>query len=182
MRIFISIVILCFSVTVGRAQQKDLMIYLQACKSGDAVTVKKYAFGQDCKANISSYHYLSGTAFSTDQPGLTGFKAIVTINSADVQKTVVLYYDHTQNHWSVFNLFSDADMEKQYQRLKTAIESNNFYADKEIVFSDMATSAIAAGHIAVANKYIGMAYVAAQENGNTGFDTSTVDTVLSSLR
>jgi len=158
MRIFISIVILCFSVTVGRAQQKDLMIYLQACKGGDAVTVKKYAFG------------------------LTGFKAIVTINSADVQKTVVLYYDHTQNHWSVFNLFSDADMEKQYQCLKTAIESNNFYADKEIVFSDMATTAIAAGHIAVANKYIGMAYVAAQENGNTGFDTSTVDTVLGSLR
>lgn len=159
------------------------MTYLQACKTGDPITAKNYAFGQQLKYSINNYHYLSGTTFNTDQPGIPGFKAIISLNTDHVlvQKTAIMYFDRMQGHWSVFNLFSDADMEKQYQRLKTAIESNDFYADKEIVFSDMATFAIAAGHIAVAHKYIGMAYVAAQENGNTGFDTSIADTVLNNL-
>lgn len=187
--------IILFSLTgiTALAQEQDLTKYLKACKTAEIERVQAfiadYSFGKKPDYNITDFSTFTGLEFTTDIPGLKGYKAMgnctIKNKSGDVldkKMMAVMYFDKIKNHWSVFSVREVADPKSEYEISKADIEAGKFYTSKEFVYKNAAYWSLMAGQINDAKKYIGLAIDAAKESTSTiPFSTNQIDIVLKSI-
>lgn len=178
-----------FSLTTS-AQQQDLTKFLEAYKTAEfeesQTVIANYSFGEKADYTISEYSKFSVLTFNTDIPNVKGYKAIGNCkvkNKAggfiDKRMMVVMYFDKTKKHWSVFSLREVAESKNEYEIAKADVEAGKFYTSKEFVYRNLAYWSLMAGQIKDGKKYIELAIEAAKESANSiPFDTSQIDVVI----
>lgn len=171
------------------AQESDLVKYLNAYKTSEfeesQTIISDYSFGQGAKYTMAAYSKFEGMSFNTDIPTIKGYKAIGICklkNEAggfiDKRMMVVMYFDKTKNHWSVFSLREPAESNTEYETSKSSVEANNFYTSKEIVYRHLAYWSIMAGQLQDGKKYIELAIEASKDKkkkNSIPFDTANID-------
>ena len=115
------------------AQEQDLIKYLDSYKTAEfeesQTVIADYSFGQNADYTISEYSKFSGLIFNTALPSVQGYNAIGNCkvkNKAgsfiDKRMMVVMYFDKTKNHWSVFSLREVAESKNEYEIAKANVE------------------------------------------------------------
>ncbi len=172
------------------AQEQDLVKYLNVLKAAGAeraqTVIADYSFDKKADYTIADYSKLTGESFDTDIPAIKGYKASgdckIKKNDGSIEDKkmmVVMYFDKTKNHWSVYSLRTIADTKQEYESSKNEVEAGKFYTSKEFVYKNLAYWSLMSGHLQDAKKYIDLGIEAAkQTTSSTPFTTGQIDVVL----
>ncbi len=186
---YILILFSLFSLT-ALAQEQDLVKYLNVLKAAGAeraqTVIADYSFDKKADYTIADYSKFTGESFDTDIPAIKGYKAT---GDCKIKKTdgsiydkkmlVVMYYDKTKNHWSVYALRQIADTNKEYETAKKEVEAGSFYTAKEFGYKNLSYWSLMSGHLQDARKYIDLGIEAAKETtSSVPFTTSQIEVVL----
>ncbi len=174
------------------AQKQDLIKYLNAYKIAEFEEAQKiiadYSFGEKAEYTLSEYSDFEGFSFDTDIPSIKGYKAIGNCklkNKAegfiDKRMMVVMYFDKTKKHWSVFSLREVADSKHEYEAAKADVEADKFYTSKEFVYRNLAYWCLMAGKIKDGEKYIQLAIESSKESTSHIAFTTQIDVAIKSI-
>ena len=171
------------------AQKAELTKYLNAYKTSEfeesQVIIKEYSFDQRAEYTMSEYSYGDGLLFNTDISSIQGFKVIINCklkNKADgfidKRMLIVMYYDKTKKHYSVFDICEAADSKSNYLTYKKEVDDGKFNLEKEYEYRSLSYWALMSGQIKEAKKYIDLAIEEAKLKNNNFFNSFNVDLIL----
>jgi hypothetical protein len=174
--------------SVVRAQDDRLNEYLNALQTKDSETSKdiidRTSFHLTNEYTLYSFEKLAGEYFDTDVNGIKGYKASIAAIAIDGDQNkitdtflAVMYYDHREALWKVFDFRTKADPCYEAAVSQSDIDKDKFYTDKEYVYRNLGYWQMMCGNIARAENAFRLASVEAEAKGMPDFVKEHMETI-----